>query len=38
VSTETLASASAQQKLLDENGKDGWQLVMSTPVSFVFRR
>jgi hypothetical protein len=38
MSTETLASASAQQKVLDENGKDGWQLVLMTPVSFVFRR
>jgi hypothetical protein len=38
MSTENLASASAQQRILDENGKDGWQLVLATPVSFVFRR
>ncbi|HVT38502.1 MAG TPA: DUF4177 domain-containing protein [Gemmatimonadaceae bacterium] len=38
IGTEILASASAQQRVLDENGKEGWQLVLVTPVSFVFRR
>jgi Domain of unknown function (DUF4177) len=38
MSTESLASASVQQRVLDENGKDGWQLVLTTPVSFIFRR
>jgi hypothetical protein len=38
MSTESLASASAQQRILDQNGKDGWQLVLTTPVSFIFRR
>ena len=38
MTAESLSSASAQQAILDENGKDGWQLVLLTPVALVFRR